>query len=113
MIESIHFALMTAGRGVLITAATMITSVVFWHFFSSLRFQAEMGLLIAVWMTVSAISALLVIPSMIYLFQPRFLVGREQQMVQAECSLFDIDASDQTMIVETMEEEPLRSAHNA
>jgi hypothetical protein len=44
MIESIHFALMTAGRGVLITAATMITSVVFWHFFSSLRFQAEMGL---------------------------------------------------------------------
>ncbi len=77
--ESIHFALLTAGRGVLITAATMIASVVFWFFFSSLRFQAEMGLLIAVWMTVSALSALLVIPSMVYLFRPRFLLGKEGQ----------------------------------
>ncbi len=77
--ESINFGLMTAGRGVLITAATMITSVVFWYFFSSLRFQAEMGLLIAVWMTVSALSALLVIPSMIYLFKPRFILGNASQ----------------------------------
>jgi predicted RND superfamily exporter protein len=77
--ESINFGLMTAGRGVLITAATMIASVVFWFFFSSLRFQAEMGLLIAVWMTVSALSALLVIPSMIYLFKPRFILGNASQ----------------------------------
>lgn len=73
--ESIRFALMTAGRGVIVTALTMVAAVVLWFFFSSLRFQAEMGLLIALWMTVSAISALLVIPSMIYLFRPRFLVG--------------------------------------
>ncbi len=77
--ESIHFGLLTAGRGVLITAATMIASVVFWYFFSSLRFQAEMGLLIAVWMTVSAVSALLIIPSMIYLFKPRFILGGAPQ----------------------------------
>lgn len=77
--ESISFGLSTAGRGVLITAATMIASVVFWYFFSSLRFQAEMGLLIAVWMTVSAVSALLVIPSMIYLFKPRFILGNLSQ----------------------------------
>ena len=61
----------------MITAATMIASVVFWYFFSSLRFQAEMGLLIAVWMTVSAVCALLLIPSMIYLFKPRFILGTE------------------------------------
>lgn len=73
--ESIRFALMTAGRGVIVTALTMVAAVVLWFFFSSLRFQAEMGLLIALWMTVSAISALLVIPSMIYVFRPRFLVG--------------------------------------
>jgi hypothetical protein len=36
-----------------------------------------MGLLIALWMTVSAISALLVIPSMIYVFRPRFVVGNK------------------------------------
>jgi predicted RND superfamily exporter protein len=86
--ESIHFGLLTAGRGVLITAATMIASVVFWYFFSSLRFQAEMGLLIAVWMTVSAVSALLVIPSMIYLFKPRFILGTE---FQEEWSMREVD----------------------
>jgi hypothetical protein len=75
--ESIRFAMLTAGRGVIITALTMVAAVVLWYFFSSLRFQAEMGLLIALWMTVSAISGLLVIPSMIYVFRPRFLVGKE------------------------------------
>jgi predicted RND superfamily exporter protein len=76
--EGIHFAMMTAGRGVIITALTMVATVALWYFFSSLRFQAEMGLLIALWMTVSAISALLVIPSLIYVFRPRFLVGKER-----------------------------------
>jgi len=74
--DSVHFGLMTAGRGVIITALSMVTSVALWYFFSSLRFQAEMGLLIALWMSVSAISSLLVIPSMIYVFKPRFLLGR-------------------------------------
>ncbi len=73
--DAIKFALHKAGRGVVITALTMVASVILWYFFSSLRFQAEMGLLIALWMTVSAISALIVIPSMVYLFRPRFLVG--------------------------------------
>lgn len=74
--ESIRFGLETAGRGVIITALSMVTSVALWFFFSSLRFQAEMGLLIALWMSVSAISSLLVIPSMIYVFKPRFLIRR-------------------------------------
>lgn len=73
--ESLQFAMSSAGRGVIVTALTMIASVALWYFFSSLRFQAEMGLLIALWMTVSAFSALIVIPSMIAFFRPRFLVG--------------------------------------
>lgn len=86
---SINFGLMTAGRGVLITATTLVTSVVFWYFFSSLRFQAEMGLLIAVWMTVSAISALLLIPSMIYTFKPRFILGTAREAAEVNvCESF-------------------------
>ena len=34
-----------------------------------------MGLLIGLWMTVSALSALLVVPAMIYWFKPRFVLG--------------------------------------
>ncbi|MBW9265727.1 MAG: MMPL family transporter [Candidatus Thiodiazotropha sp. (ex. Lucinisca nassula)] len=77
--ESIHFALSRAGRGVIVTALTMVVSVILWFFLSSLRFQAEMGMLIALWMTVSAITALIVIPSMIHLFKPSFLVGSSTQ----------------------------------
>jgi predicted RND superfamily exporter protein len=74
----IQFGLLTAGRGVMITAGTMTVSVLLWYFFSSLRFQAEMGLLIALWLFVSALCALLLIPAMIYVFRPRFIVGTEQ-----------------------------------
>jgi len=74
--KSIYFGLTNAGRGVIITALAMVTSVALWYFFSSLRFQAEMGLMISLWMSVSAISSLLVIPSMIYVFKPRFLLKR-------------------------------------
>lgn len=98
--ESIHFGLMTAGRGVMITAATLVASVSFWYFFSSLRFQAEMGILIAVWMTVSAISALVLIPSMIYVFRPRFVVGTA---VEAE----------RTRMAEMNELEPSVASENA
>lgn len=84
--RSIRFALRTAGRGVIITSLTMVSSVALWYFFSSLRFQAEMGLLIALWMTVSAISALLVIPSMIFLFRPRFLIGQGRPGSNLEAS---------------------------
>jgi len=65
-------SLLTAGRGVLVTGATMILSVLLWYG-SSLRFQAEMGLLIALWLSVSAVSSLLLIPSMVYIFKPNFV----------------------------------------
>lgn len=74
--DSVRFALATAGYGVLITAATMVTSMLFWFAFSSLRFQAEMGLLIALWMSVSALSALVLIPALILVFKPRFIIAQ-------------------------------------
>ena len=84
--DSIHYALRRAGRGVIVTALTMVVSVILWYFLSSLRFQAEMGLLIALWMTVSAVTALVVIPSMVYLFRPGFML-RERAAVFGEMKL--------------------------
>jgi predicted RND superfamily exporter protein len=66
----------SAGRAVIITAVAMIFSVFLW-LFSSLRFQAEMGILIGIWFFVSAATALLVTPSLIFLFRPEFIVGKE------------------------------------
>lgn len=71
-------ALHSAGRGVFITASTLVISIVLWTF-SSIRFQAEMGILMCVWLSVSALSALFVIPAMAYVFRPEFIFGKETE----------------------------------
>ena len=68
-------ALSSQGKGVLVTAATLIISV-FWWCMSSIRFQAEMGVLMAVWLSISAACALFVMPAMAAVFRPEFIVGK-------------------------------------
>lgn len=71
---AVERALAGAGRGVLVTAATLITSVVIWYA-SSVRFQAEMGLLMALWLFVSAASSLLLMPALAVAIEPEFVFG--------------------------------------
>jgi predicted RND superfamily exporter protein len=73
--ESIRISMLTAGRGVLITAATLVVGVFAWYM-SSIRFQAEMGLLMALWLTVSAVSSLVIMPALVNVARPRFIVGK-------------------------------------
>lgn len=68
-------SLLGAGRGVVVTALTLTTSVVLWCA-SSLRFQADMGVLMAIWLFVSALSALFIMPAMVLVFRPAFIVKR-------------------------------------
>jgi len=79
--QAITKALRSAGRGVLITAVTLITSVIIWSF-SSLRLQADMGILIAIWLGISAASALFVMPAMVYVFRPEFVVGSSRHPIE-------------------------------
>jgi predicted RND superfamily exporter protein len=59
---------------VLVTLITLVTCIVFWDF-SSLRFQAEMGILIGLWLAVSAITALFLMPTLVWIFRPDFIMG--------------------------------------
>ncbi|MDY6814256.1 MAG: efflux RND transporter permease subunit [Pseudomonadota bacterium] len=70
--EAVLDALQTAGKGVVITGSTMILAVVLWQL-SALRFQAEMGVLIALWMAVAATAALTVVPALALVFRPAFI----------------------------------------
>lgn len=74
MEKAITKSLSSQGRGVLVTAVTLIVSVFLWCF-SSLRFQADMGVLMAVWLLISALSALFVMPSLAHVFRPKFIVA--------------------------------------
>jgi len=84
IVKSMH----SAGRGVLITAASLVASVVFW-WFSSLRFQAEMGIMMGLWLCVSATSALIITPAMVYVFRPEFILGKGEVSDGAELNEFE------------------------
>ncbi len=89
-LEAIAISLHCAGRGVLVTALVLIVSVGVW-LFSSLRFQAEMGMLIGMWLTVSALSALFLMPAMAYIFKPKFIfdIDRDQTSNANDAALAD------------------------
>jgi predicted RND superfamily exporter protein len=62
----------TAGKAVAFTAITMIAGVAFWTT-SFLRFQAEMGMLLVFWMVISMLGGLILLPTLIAIFKPRFI----------------------------------------
>jgi predicted RND superfamily exporter protein len=71
---AIRQSLYSAGRGVLLTSVTLAAGVLLWSF-SSLRFQAEMGTLIGLWLLVSAFTSLFVMPSLVRVLKPKFIFG--------------------------------------
>ncbi len=80
--EAVINAMCSSGYGVVVTALVLIASVMIWGI-SSLRFQAEMGILMAIWLSVSALSALLLVPSIIFVFKPHFIFGGEDEPISA------------------------------
>jgi len=82
-LTAISIALHSTGLGVVITALVLILSVMLWSV-SSLRFQAEMAMLMAIWLGVSALSALLLMPSILYVFRPEFVFGKAKTEAPAD-----------------------------
>lgn len=70
--KSIFRSLHNAGYGVLSTGITMIVGVLLW-IFADLRFHAEMGLLIALWLSVFVLAALCLTPALAYATRPHFI----------------------------------------
>jgi len=73
LIDSVREALVTSGKAVTFTAVTMIISTAFW-ISSNIRFNAEMGLLLAIWMFISYVGSQTLLPVLIVLFKPRFIM---------------------------------------
>lgn len=73
-LDAIHQSVFTAGRGVLLTSVTLAAGVLLWSL-SSLRFQAEMGTLIGLWLLTSAFTSLFVMPSLVRVLKPKFIFG--------------------------------------
>jgi len=70
-------ALATTGKIIIFTALTTATGTMFW-LFSTLKFQAEMGLLILLLMTFNMIGALVFIPALSSILKPNFVLNMGQ-----------------------------------
>jgi hypothetical protein len=60
------------GKSIVMIATTLTIGLIFW-IFSSLKFQAQMGALLAVLLFLNMLGALLLVPSLVAIFKPRFV----------------------------------------
>ncbi len=64
-LDAIARSIRTTGLAIAFTASTLIAGIIFWIPISSLRFSAEMSLLLSILMTVNALGAVLLVPALL------------------------------------------------
>lgn len=64
----------TTGRAVIITALSLMIATLFWTF-TNTRFDAEMGLLLFLWMGISFLTSVSLMPAILVVMRPKFLYG--------------------------------------
>ncbi|MFT4570131.1 MAG: putative RND superfamily exporter protein [Hyphomicrobiaceae bacterium] len=72
---AVHGAVCTAGKAVTFVSTTLIFSTLFW-LISDIRFNSEMGLLLAIWMTISWGASLTLLPVLLAVIKPKFIQRR-------------------------------------
>lgn len=70
---AVAVAIKTTGKAITFTGVTIILGVITWVF-SSIRFQAEMGILLAVVTVFHLVGSLILLPAVILIVRPRFLL---------------------------------------
>jgi hypothetical protein len=83
---AVDYATATTGKAIIFTATTMIASTLFW-WFSDLKFQAEMGLLLALLMLFNTFGGLVIVPAWMKIVRPNFLVRRRAAVERAPVRL--------------------------
>lgn len=81
MNQAIRAAIGTAGNAIILTGIIIISGVVFWVF-SDIKFQAEMGLLLSIVTTFHLLGSLLLLPAMIQIIKPKFILNAQQKTVR-------------------------------
>ena len=75
--KAIVKALGTTGKAIVYIAVTLVCGIAFW-FLSKMMFLALMGLLLAIILLFNMLGALFIIPSMIALFKPNFVMKHQK-----------------------------------
>ena len=73
--DAIVVAMRTTGAAVLLTALMVVAGIVYWIPGSSLRFNSEMALLLCMLLTTNMLGAVTLIPVLVRVLQPAFILG--------------------------------------
>ena len=90
--DAIKLSLVTCGKAILFTALLMTIGIVPWYFLSELKFLSDMGLLLVVVMTINMFLALILVPLLVYLFEPKFVSSEHQLLSESVEGLLDAPA---------------------
>ena len=71
--KAIVAAMTTTGKAIMFTATIMLIGIVPWYFLSDLKFMADMGILLVAVMLINMLLSLIVLPLLVWFFEPRFL----------------------------------------
>ena len=63
----------TSGKAVVYTGLTMVLPIMVWFFISDLKFQAQMGVFLAMILSTNVILAITLHPLLINMIRPRFI----------------------------------------
>ena len=73
--QAIIIGAQTAAKAVIFTALTMIVPVALWYWLSDLKFQGEMGILLAILLGANMIAAIVLQPVIVHIIRPKFITG--------------------------------------
>jgi len=79
--QAVSLTLRSNGKAIIQIATTLTVGLMIWVF-SSLKFQAEMGALLAILLFLNMLGALFLIPAMTCIIRPKFLTGLKEQTGQ-------------------------------
>jgi predicted RND superfamily exporter protein len=70
--KAVQRGMQTAGKAVTFTAVSLAVSTLAWYF-SNIRFNSDMGLLLFLWMTISFLSTMTLLPALMVIMRPKFM----------------------------------------
>ncbi len=82
LIDAIRAMLTTTGSAVLFTAVTVVGGIAYWIPGSVLRFNSEMAMLLSLLMISNMIGAITLLPWLIKVFKPKFVMREHREDVQ-------------------------------
>ncbi len=71
--EAVRRAISTTGMAISFTALTLMAGIIMWVIFSDLRFQSDAALLLCIMIVINGLAAMLLVPSWVLSFKPRFI----------------------------------------